>query len=332
MLALKVKFSSDPVACCLMLDEMAIRQDIEFDGTNYYGVIDLGTGMDTDNLEKAKEYLVFMVVAINGNWKIPIGNLLVSSLNGTQKAELTKHALNLLNDTGVNVVSLTFGGCLSNVTMARFLGCNFNIETLNTQFEDVVVFFDPAHMVKLIRNTFGEKIFFLDGDGNIIDFSFIQQLFILQETEGCHLANKLRKNHIFFFKQKMKVKLAAQLLSQSVADALKFCKYTLELKKFSKVDGTVKFIEIFNAAFDILNSRSIRCIGIKKALCDDNYQDIFEFTKLITNYIKGLKVKNKDKFVPILDYIRKTEFLGFIVCLQSLLQLYSNLIKSKFPS
>lgn len=184
MLALKVQSSSDPVVCSLMLDEMAIRQHLEFDGTNYYGGVDLGTGMDTDNLEKAKECLVFMVVAINGNWKMPIGYFLVSSLNGSQKAELTKHALNLLKDTNVNVVSLTFDGCSSNVTMARLLGCNFNIEALNTKFEDVVVFFDPAHMIKLIRNTFGEKKTLIDGDGNIIDFNFIQQLFILQETEG----------------------------------------------------------------------------------------------------------------------------------------------------
>lgn len=50
-------------------------------------------------------------------------------------------------------------------------------------------------------------------DGNIINFNFIERLFILQEEEGAHLANKLRKQHIFFHKQKMKVKLATQLLS-----------------------------------------------------------------------------------------------------------------------
>jgi hypothetical protein len=38
-------------------------------------------------------------------------------------------------------------------------------------------------------------------------------------------------------------------------------------------------------------------------------------------------VKDKGKFVPILDF-RKTGYLGFIVCLQSLLHLYSSLIKS----
>lgn len=77
-LALKVKFSTVPVVCALMLDEMAIRQHLEFDGKTYYGGVDLGTGMDNDNLEKAKQCLVFMVVSINENWKIPIGYFLIT--------------------------------------------------------------------------------------------------------------------------------------------------------------------------------------------------------------------------------------------------------------
>lgn len=95
VLALKVKFSSKPVVCSLMLDEMAIRQHIEFDGKSYYGIVDLGMGIENDNLIKAKECLVFMVVSIDENWKLPIEYFQSSSLNGSQKAELTKHAINL---------------------------------------------------------------------------------------------------------------------------------------------------------------------------------------------------------------------------------------------
>jgi len=188
-----------------------------------------------------------MVVSLNENWKIPIGYFLITSLNGSQKAELTNHALSLLKDTGVSVVSLTFDGCSSNLTMARLLGCNLSLSTLNTKFDDVAIFLDAAHMIKLVRNAVGDREFFQDSDGNLIDFNFVKKLFLLQEQEGCHLANKLRKSHIFFFKQKMKVKLASQLLSQSVADALKFCKYNLGLAEFKNVDGAVKFIEMFNA-------------------------------------------------------------------------------------
>lgn len=33
---------------------------------------------------------------------------------------------------------------------------------------------------------------------------------VLQENENWHLSNKLKKQHVFFFRQKMKVKLRHQ--------------------------------------------------------------------------------------------------------------------------
>lgn len=108
-------------------------------------------------------------------------------------------------------------------------------------------------MIKLIRNAFSEKKCFLDFEDNIINFEYVQNVCHLQEKEGCHLANKLRKQHIFYFKQKMKAKLATQLLSQSVADVLRFCKDTLKIKEFCNAGATITFIELFNHGFDILN-------------------------------------------------------------------------------
>jgi len=192
----------------------------------------MGSRIDNDSLKVANECLVFLVVSINENWKLPIGYFLAHSLNSAQKVVLVRHALHVLSNTGINIISLTFDGCSSNITAAKLLGCNFTIDALNTPFafeyEDtkIVAIFDPAHMIKLVRNAFGEKKIFLDYENNEINFEYVQRLCYLQEKEGCHLANKLRKNHILFFKQKMKVKLATQLLSQSVADALKFCKDT----------------------------------------------------------------------------------------------------------
>ncbi|CAB3989249.1 Hypothetical predicted protein [Paramuricea clavata] len=59
-----------------------------------------------------------------------------------------------------------------------------------------------------------------DKDGNAIKWQFLEELHKLQESEGLHLANKLRSAHIKWKPQKMKVNLAAQALSSSVADAL----------------------------------------------------------------------------------------------------------------
>jgi len=229
--------------------------------------------LDSDSLDLAKQCLVFMVVSINEGWKIPIGYFLTSNLTSMQKAELTKQALYLLKATGIKVVSLTLDGCSTNLTMARILGCDLNIETLKTNIvvelsdketENICLFLDPDHMIKLVRNAFGEKKIF-QHKNDYIKFDFIETLFLLQEQEGCHLANKLRKQHIFYFKQKMKVKRATQLLSKSVADALTFCKNKLNIKKFSDVGATVVFIELFNSAFDILNSRSINATGEKNS-------------------------------------------------------------------
>lgn len=66
----------------------------------------------------------------------------------------------------------------------------------------------------------------------------------LQEREGLHLATKLSKAHILFQKQKMKVKLATQLISNSVADALDFCRSKLMMEEFKDCAGTTNFINI----------------------------------------------------------------------------------------
>jgi len=120
-----------------------------------------------------------------------------------------------LNSTGVKVLSLTFHGCSSNISAAQLLGCNYVLSALVISFSSgfesnpkIVTLFDPAHMIKLVRNAIGEKKVFRDSSNNEIKFEYVRQLCYLQEKEGCHLANKLRKQHLLYFKQKMKVKLA----------------------------------------------------------------------------------------------------------------------------
>jgi len=87
----------------------------------------------------------------------------------------------------------------------------------------------------------------------------------------------------------MKVKLATQLLSKSVADALEFCKDVLHLDEFQSCDPTIHFIRLFNNAFDILNSRSLKQYGKKKALCNKNINDCKIFIHNFSNYIQNLK-------------------------------------------
>ena len=77
----------------------------------------------------------------------------------------------------------------------------------------------------------------------LINWSLISQLSELQEKEGLHAANKVTRKHIQFKSQIMKVSLAAQVLSRSVALALLFVKKA-GYAEFIECDATVKFIQV----------------------------------------------------------------------------------------
>lgn len=108
-------------------------------------------------------------------------------------------------------------------------------------------------MLKLIRNTVAQYDL-IDNEGNTIKWSFLEKLVNIQEKHKLHPATKIRRRHIKFQKEKMKVKLAAQMFSKSVVDALIFMKQKFP-PDFTDVNATTKFCETINNVFDILNSR-----------------------------------------------------------------------------
>lgn len=168
----------------------------------------------------------------------------------------------------------------------------------------------------------------IDENGDI-DYILIIKLCELQESEGLHLANKLRRQHIKFFKQKMKVNLVTQLLSRSVAESLTFCKDNLNLDDFKNCDVTIHFIIIMNDAFDVLNSHKLSGFGFKKAVCEQSIQSIKDFAVKFNKYISGLKLDNGQRVV---ESNRKTEFIGIAVCLQSIINIYDVYINCENPS
>jgi len=58
MLTLKCKNTDRTIYCALVLDEMAIRKHVEWDGCNYHGYVNFGADLDSDRLDIANECLV----------------------------------------------------------------------------------------------------------------------------------------------------------------------------------------------------------------------------------------------------------------------------------
>lgn len=87
-----------------------------------------------------------------------------------------------------------------------------------------------------------------------MDWNYIIQLNKLQEDEGLHFANKLSKKLIMFRNNLMKVKLATQTLSRSVAKAMKVCRMELGIPQFEHTEPTETFISLMNDMFDVYNT------------------------------------------------------------------------------
>lgn len=204
------------VFCSLMLDEMAIKKQIDVEVDSVWGYVNIGCGANTtDDAISATEALVLMVVCHNGSWKIPIGYFFIKSITGEEKANIVKEALIRLYDAGAEVTSVTCDGPSVHFAMMKELGCKVtNPNDLKTWFvhprnsmKKVYVMFDICHMIKLLRNCLSTYKCFKDPEGNFISWDYFTKLNALQEVETLHAGNKLRKRHINWHQQKMKVKI-----------------------------------------------------------------------------------------------------------------------------
>lgn len=199
--------------CSLMLDEMSVRKQIEFDGHEMWGYVNVGIATNNDELETATEVLVLMVVANQNFWKIPIAYFLIKGLSGKEKANVVRESLQRLHEVGVKITTVTCDGPSGNFMMFKELGCNFeNPFEMKTFFEHpansslkVYAVFDACHMLKLYRNTLASLGEIKDPEGHIVSWQFIVKLHELQEKEGLLFANKIKRAHIEWYKQKMKV-------------------------------------------------------------------------------------------------------------------------------
>ena len=79
-----------------------------------------------------------------------------------------------------------------------------------------------------------------------------QKLGKLQEDEGIRAANKLTRLHLEYARNKMKVKLASQVFSTSVAKALLFLEKSGH-PEFVGAGATARFLLLVDRAFDYLN-------------------------------------------------------------------------------
>ena len=107
----------------------------------------------------------------------------------------------------------------SNRSALRMLGITPDKSHFQINEHKIHMFFDTPHLMKSIRNTLSKYDIEINSD--IIKWKYIEQFYKTDKEMCIKLAPKLTDSHIYFSGfEKMRVKLATQVFSRTVASAL----------------------------------------------------------------------------------------------------------------
>ena len=218
--------------------------------------------------------------------------------------------------------ALVCDGCGGNQSMQAELGVELNCPLKASWFprpanpnNNVYVFIDNCHMFKLVRNMLAQYETIENGKtGELIQWKFIAKLHEVQQDEGLRLANKLKRNHIEFASQEMKVNLSVQALSNSTAQAL-LCLKQLGHAEFQSCQETVTFIQMLDKLFDIMNSRNPFGKGFKAPLRMANQVTWLPFLAQAEDYLVNLQTETG---LPFIKAKEKQQFLGYVLMIRKM--------------
>lgn len=326
--------NNETVYVNIVFYEMTIQVQLDQTTKKVYGFVDMGD--IADGKIKASRIILIMIVCLNRNWKIPLGYFPVAVLTGEQKKQILNMVFKLVNDCDVEIVGVTIDEKLTNLDALNILGCNldsnknlkttFNINVEGTT-KPALMFLDPIHMIKLVRNAFIYFNIITDDQNKAIKWEYLSILNNLVQTEDISkFQNILSSVHINFIHIKQKIALATQHFSNFIADALEFCLIELELSEFEGCEATIRFIRIVNKIIDILTSRNLNNLNASTAICESNANIVFKFAQEAILYLSKLKTSNE---LIIESDHHKTGFIGLVAGLQNMKLLYEKFIKTK---
>lgn len=282
------------------------------------GVEDFGDGKRTNKVATAA--LVFMARGIKENWKQPLGYVLVHE---ACPSEVIKSKLFEIID------ELTSMGLLIE-TIVSDLGSNFQklLRELNVTPEKpwflhkgkkIIYLFDPPHLIKAIRNNLMKHDFHFDE--KIASWDDIEVVYERDKQQTLRCCPKLTKKHIHpngF--QKMKVKLATQVVSQTVASTV--CMYISLGALPPSAVGTAELIAKFDNIFDCLNSSNLNSTKIyKRAMSKESSHH--EFITDMLEFIKSIRVINRPTQEDVTNQLRCLK--GLQMTLNGVLALWKHL-------
>lgn len=326
-LADEMKNDGKDLICSLAFDEMHIKSHLEWihEKKAFSGLITYGE-RENVNMRLAKQAIVFLITSIELKISLPVAHFFIDNLNAQEKQNMLLDMIRCLWAIGINILTITFDGLITNRSMCEKLGACFqppNIQPfIEVDNKQILILLDPPHMLKNVRNSFASKGQFLK-DGSLIMWRYIERL-ENKRIKNNFVAHKLTKEHIQWDKNKMNVRLAAQTFSKSVSCALNHLKNERDLL-FLHSGATSEFLQIFNDLFDIFNAKHRDSnVTFRQGLSSENSDEIFRFLDIASNYITSLKIGTK----KVVDSNVKCGFIGFLTNIETLKIIYSQYVQT----
>ena len=222
------KMSEKDQYCCLMFDEMSVRENVWFNQKFdcIEGFEDLGSQGRTCNI--AKHALLFMVRGLHRKWKQPVAYYLS---RGSTKAEMfvqfLKEVLGACQNVGLHVVATVCDMGTNNVKAMKLLGSTGGEPFFRFQNQAIATIYDPPHLLKCTRNLFRKYDVQFESEHLysqlpvIAKWEHIAKIYKQEKHFMIRRLYKLTDTHLAPVTQcAMKVSLAAQVMSHTVAAAI----------------------------------------------------------------------------------------------------------------
>ena len=161
-----------------------------------------------------------------------------------------------LEGTGLNVVALICDQGSNNRSFLQGLEkVSVNQPYIRHNDKNIFVFYDPSHLLKNICNNLKKGNLYVDG--KLVSWQHIVDFYHFDKSHEIQLAPKLTDKHINLPPfTSMRVNLAAQVLSHSVAAEISFL-VRARIMPESAI-STAQFVEHFDVLFNTFNSQTIK--------------------------------------------------------------------------
>lgn len=168
-----------------------------------------------------------------------------------------------LHEAGLDVRVVVCDQSATNRSISSNLGISPDKPFFVHKTRKIYFMFDPPHLLKSLRNNLKMYNFRMGKD--VVKWQYVEALFKFDMSQKIKLAPRLTEKHILLpCFSKMKVKLASQVFSHSVASAIDLL---ANLGKLPQEAGiTAKFIAEINDLFDCFNSRYTDSVPLRRRM------------------------------------------------------------------